>query len=315
MSDNLIQELNLPKPFKNLEVNKCFSLQMMGKIMEKLEHLCEEIKPSHMLVYGDTTSTLAAALTAVKLEIPLAHVEAGPRMGNIRVPEEYNRILVDRSSDVLFCPDKTSALNLQKEGVGSDKIFFVGDVMYDLFLKTREKIVNKDQDKTKDNYVLLTLHRQHNVDDPKALMQLLDILHNSNYSYIAYPSTNKTKVNRIWFGHKKLNRDKIKTLPPLPYLETMELLLQAQVVVTDSGGLQKEAYFAGKPCYVFLDATPWPEIETVGWQKVMGYGNGLIEHKIDFEKDFAAVMDQRHMPKIFGDGTSAKQMSQIIKGW
>lgn len=310
MSDVFIDELDLKKPSYNLGINRCSEIELIAKVMIKLEEIFLTEKPNMVLVYGDTNSTLAAALVASKLHIPLAHVEAGPRLGDKSIPEEYNRILVDHSANILFAPDRTSVNNLKKEGITEQSVIFSGDVMCDVFLNNQETLNASNTQPSPNDYVLLTLHRQHNVDEEQSLQNIINLLETVKED-IYFPIHPRTLKNFEKFGFlSKINKEKIKISDPLPYKELMHLLLNAKGVITDSGGFQKEAFFAKKPCYVLLDVTPWPEIEETGWQKVIGSGHTLTIKNIDFDHDF------KNVPEIdlgiFGNGQAGSIVAQTI---
>lgn len=313
MSDVFFKELNLKTPDYNLNINNLSDLQFISKAISTLEDVYLKEKPDFVMVYGDTNTTLSAAIAAKKLRLRLAHVEAGPRMGDKTIPEEYNRILVDHSSDLLFAPDRPSVSNLNREGITDDKVVFAGDVMLDTYLKMRPQFMNHTQD---EEYYVCTFHRQENVDSKEALERLCDLLLGLNKKIIfpMHPRTKKSlSTHGLW--DKLISSSKIVITEPLSYVEMMSLVSNAQLVLTDSGGLQKEAFFASKPCYVFLNVTPWPELESLGWQKVMG---SLQSRSVDVKHvspdAFPKVMTSSNNGlEIFGGGRASNVITDTLK--
>ncbi|XVN43027.1 MAG: UDP-N-acetylglucosamine 2-epimerase (non-hydrolyzing) [Candidatus Rickettsia vulgarisii] len=320
MSDSFFKELNLEPPNYNLNINNLSDLQFISTCIGALESIFLKEKPHMVLVYGDTNTTLSAAIAAKKLNIKIAHVEAGPRLGDITIPEEYNRILVDNSSDILFAPDITSVQNLKKEGFAEDKIVFSGDVMLDIFMEMQPLFVKSEYAKRFDRYFVCTFHRQENVDTKTNLSNLCDML-TSLGEHIVYPIHPRTKNNLLKHGlyEKLANHPKVHLEEPLSYLEMMGLVSDSDLVLTDSGGLQKEAFFAGVPCYVFLNNTPWPEIENIEWQKVMGTftNSNFSSYKFqltDFDKVLKEDNSKNARLEIFGDGKASDIIAKTLRG-
>ncbi|MDF3047361.1 MAG: UDP-N-acetylglucosamine 2-epimerase [Candidatus Midichloriaceae bacterium] len=318
MSDAFFAELKLCAPAYNLNINKLSDLQFISACVGALEDILLKEKPDIVLVYGDTNTTLCAAIAAKKLNIKIAHVEAGPRLGDLSNPEEYNRILVDNSSDLLFAPDITSVNNLKNAGFPEEKIVFAGDVMLDLFLEMRQSFSKPEYVKDFDRYFVCTFHRQENVDSLANLTNLCNMLTSLEVDVI-FPLHPRTKHNLEKYDlyEKLANHPKMHLREPLPYLETMGLLSGAELVLTDSGGLQKEAFFSGKPCYVFLNTTPWPEIENIGWQKVMGSfsDSDFSSYKFhlgDFQQAMKDGSNSYNSLKIFGGGKASEIIAQTI---
>lgn len=259
MSGVFFEELGMKKPAINLGVGSGSHGVQTARMLEGLEKALIREKPDTVLLYGDTNSTLAGALAAVKLHIPIAHVEAGLRSFNRKMPEEHNRILTDHCSDLLFCPTKTSVKNLSNEGIKSG-VHLVGDVMRDALFsaipiaKKRSSILERRKLKAK-NYVLATLHRAENVDDPATLSEILDGFGRikANIVLPLHPRT-KFKMNCC----KNLPKN-LKIIEPIGYIDMVWLAQNAAAVMTDSGGLQKEAVWLGVPCVTIRNETEWVE--------------------------------------------------------
>lgn len=258
MSDVFFEEMDIPKPDYNLNINGMGHGAMTGQMLEKIEEVLLSEKPDWVLVYGDTNSTLAGALAAKKLHIKVAHVEAGLRSFNMNMPEEINRILTDRISDVLFCPTSTAVDNLKKEGYENidTKIINVGDVMLDVALFYKER-ATKPKDSLPEQFVLCTVHRAENTDDVdrlKSIFESLEII--SKTTPVVLPLHPRTKSKLISIDYD-FDNSKIKFINPVGYFEMIWLLQNCSFVMTDSGGLQKEAFFFKKQCITLRDETEW----------------------------------------------------------
>ena len=270
MSGAFFRDLDIPPPEHNLDIHGGPHGQMTGRMLEGLEQLMLARKPAMVLVYGDTNSTLAGALAASKLHIPIAHVEAGLRSFNRRMPEEINRVVVDHLSAQLFCPTKTSAANLASEGI-RDGVHFIGDVMYDATLHARgvaeaHSNILRQLDLAPGRYALCTLHRSENTDDPARLQQLLCYTEESADGLdVVMPVHPRT---RAIFEQASLATGRIRLLEPLGYFDMHKLLGSASLVLTDSGGVQKEAYFHRVPCVTLREETEWVETVTAGWNRL-----------------------------------------------
>jgi len=306
MSEVFFTEMKIPKPHYNLGVSNLGHGAMTGRMMEALEKIFVAQKPDWVLVYGDTNSTLAAALTASKLHIKVAHVEAGLRSFNMKMPEEVNRILTDRISNILFCPTDTAIQNLQKEGFESfdSKIIQCGDVMLDaaLFYQNFERKPDFDLPK---EYVLATIHRAENTNDLKKLKIIIDTFNEISKSipivFPIHPRTKKILEDNNISTHFKL-------IPPVGYLEMIYLIRNSKMVMTDSGGLQKEAYFFKKPCLTLRDQTEWIELIQVGANELTPItSNDIISN---FETMIASSGNFEN--QLYGDGNAAKKIIQTI---
>ncbi|MGB1103968.1 MAG: non-hydrolyzing UDP-N-acetylglucosamine 2-epimerase [Crocinitomicaceae bacterium] len=263
MSDVFFEEMSIPKPAYNLDINSLGHGAMTGRMLEGIEELLLKEKPDLLLVYGDTNSTLAGALAARKLHIKVAHVEAGLRSFNMEMPEEVNRILTDRISDYLFCPTQTAIDNLLNEGyenIDCD-IVLSGDVMQDAayFYAERSKEKSKIVDSIPfSDYILTTLHRAENTNDPQKLADIVETLNDvhRNIKPVVLPLHPRTKQKLDAFN---LNLD-VHKIDPVGYFDMIELIQNSALVMTDSGGLQKEAFFFKKNCVTMREQTEWVEL-------------------------------------------------------
>lgn len=319
MSDVFFDEMNIPHPDYRLECGNLNHGAMTGRMLEGIEELILKEKPDHILVYGDTNSTLAGALAASKLHIPLAHVEAGLRSFNMAMPEEVNRILTDRISNNLFCPTETAIENLKKEGFPfttakrvSQKIFNVGDVMYDanLFYSKRAKntVSLKDWKLREKNYVLCTVHRAENTDRPERLISIFTALQEINKSLsVVLPLHPRTQnLVRNWGASKLL--ESLTILEPVSYLEMQRLEMGAKVILTDSGGMQKEAYFHGVPCITLRDETEWVETVDLGWNQLVGANSERI---LDAYIQSIGTLPPPKIP-VYGSGDAATKCVEYL---
>lgn len=307
MSDIFFDELDIPRADYNLAVGGGSHGQNTGRMLEKLEELMVEIQPDWVLVYGDTDTTLAGALAAAKLHVPLAHVESGLRSFNRRMPEEINRVLTDQISEILFVPTKAGVDNLLREGVDSRKIELVGDVMYDasLFYKKRARkpklptnLVVKGSD-----FLLCTIHRAENTNDEERLRSIFDGLFLSG-ELTLLPLHPRTRAKIAAF---KIDLpSNVYVIDPVGYLEMVWLETNCRLVVTDSGGVQKEAYFFEKPCVTIRDETEWVELVESGWNKIVGADSNNIRAAI------CGFLTPSYMGALYGDGSAGTKIAKIL---
>jgi len=291
MSDIFFQTLNIKKPDYNMNIGSGNHGEMTGKIMIEFEKIVQKEKPDMVLVYGDTNTTLAGAIVASKLKIPVAHIEAGIRQEPKDMPEEINRVLTDKISNLMFCASKTSVENLKKENQ-TKGVHFTGDVMYDLYKKLENKFLYEKYEELeleKENYILMTMHRDFNVDKKEKLEKISKQIEKiSKETQIIFPIHPRTKKRIKEFGLEK-HYEKVKTIEPLDYLNLMGLVKNSKKVVTDSGGLQKEAYFAKKEAIVIMPDTGWRELTDIGWNKLANeenlYQKTTQETKISYPED------------------------------
>lgn len=280
MSNIFFDEMEIPKPHYNLNINGLSHGAMTGQMLEKLEEVMIAEKPDVVLVYGDTNSTIAGALAAKKLHIKVAHVEAGLRSFNMQMPEEINRILTDRISDWLFCPTDTAINNLKNEGYAQIKcsIIKTGDVMEDAALFYAKKAAEKSTilqqlNLTNQSFILATIHRAENTDNPVHLKNIIEALNTLNQTNpVIVPLHPRTK--------KLIEQHQLKPLftivEPLGYFDMIMLLQNCSLVVTDSGGLQKEAFFFGKFCVTTREQTEWVELVENGYNTIAGTNKDKI---------------------------------------
>lgn len=313
MSDIFFKEMDIPSPHYNLGIHNLSHGAMTGRMMEKIEEILMHERPSLTLVYGDTNSTLAGALASVKLHIPVAHVEAGLRSFDMTMPEEINRILTDRISKLLFCPTGGAVQNLMNEGYAQMgcRIYNTGDVMYDTLLHYREKAIASSSVTDSLNlqgkeFILATLHRAENTDQPARLGSIL-----ASFSKIA------EDIPIVWPIHPRtakklppgLNLKNLIMIEPVGYIDMLALLHHCRLVMTDSGGLQKESYMMKKFCLTLRDQTEWIELVETGANIVSGW----TEEKI--LQAFKSLM-ARTFPvhqDLYGPGNAALQIAEHIK--
>ena len=270
MSDVFFDELDIPKPAHNLEVNSLGHGAMTGRMLERIEQTLLDEKPDLVLIYGDTNSTVAGALAASKLHIPVAHVEAGLRSFNRRMPEEINRVVADHLSAMLFCPTATAVKNLANEGI-TKGVYAVGDVMFDTTIsavkraKERSRILETLGLK-KAGYSVATIHRAENTDDPGRFLRVV--------AWLEKAAADAPVIMPVHPRTRKLMESKgiapkgVKLIEPLGYLDMALLVHNCVAVFTDSGGLQKEAYFHRVPCVTLRDETEWVETVDAGWNRL-----------------------------------------------
>lgn len=281
MSDVFFEQMHIPKPDYNLDINGLAHGAMTGQMLEKIEEVLINEKPDWVLVYGDTNSTLAGALAASKLHIKVAHVEAGLRSFNMMMPEEINRILTDRISSVLFCPTKTAIENLSKEGFEDFGIAIVnsGDVMQDGAMFYGNLAI-KPNITLKDNYILSTIHRAENTDNIQRLKEIIEALNEIHKNkQVIVPLHPRTK-NII--AQNNISVD-FTIIDPVGYLEMVYLIKNSNMIITDSGGLQKEAFFFAKPCITMRDETEWTELVEHRFNVLAGANKDRI---LDYYKNF-----------------------------
>jgi len=275
MSDIFFKELGMKAPDYHLGIGGGRHGEMTGRMLMEIEKVLLKEKPEIVLVYGDTNSTLAGALAAAKLHVPVAHVEAGLRSFNLRMPEELNRILTDRISQWLFTPTPVATKNLKKEGVSPQNIFEVGDVMYDVALKhgsevKAEERVLKRLGISPQSYILATVHRAENTDNPNRLTVIVEALQKVAQTIpVIWPLHPRTHQILQKNNNLPMNIPHLHIIEPVGYLDMVQLEKYASVVATDSGGVQKEAFFHRVPCVTLRDETEWVELVNAGWNRVV----------------------------------------------
>jgi UDP-N-acetylglucosamine 2-epimerase len=321
MTKVFFEEFNLPEPTVNLNVGSGSHAQQTAKMMTRLELFLQEQKPDLVVVPGDTNSTLAGALTAAKLTIPVAHIEAGARSYDNRMPEEINRRLTDHCSTLLFTATENCSQNLLKEGISKNRVNLVGDTMYDVLLQQLSKaertaILDQLDLKTKP-YALLTLHRQENVDNLENLKRILDAIVKLKKLVVIFPLHPRTRKQLRGFNlYTKLKEQKhVKLIEPVSYLENINLIKNANLVMTDSGGVQKEAFWLKTPCITLRENTEWVETVQLGANYLVGSDTERIvktaEEIIENEEEFCKKLGE--LPNPFGDGCASQKILKIIK--
>lgn len=313
MSEIFFEEMDIPVPDYNLGISSLGHGAMTGRMLEGIEEVLKKEKPDVLMVYGDTNSTIAGALAAKKLGITVAHVEAGLRSFNMAMPEEVNRILTDRISDYLFCPTETAVKNLMNEGFGAFacNVLNSGDVMYDAALyysrlsPTKSRVINSLELAAKP-YVLATVHRQENTDSPERLNEIVqglnDIAKLMDVVVPLHPRTRKILAQ----SNKKCN---FTIIDPVGYFDMIELIKHSKLVMTDSGGLQKEAFFFEKYCVTMRDETEWVELVNNGFNVLSGANSTKIN-------TFAHEMLNKapgFNVQLYGNGDASGQIARLLK--
>lgn len=316
MSSLFFDELALAKPEYNLEIGSGTHGQQTGEMLIALEKIFVEEKPQWILIYGDTNSTLAGALAAAKLNIPIAHVEAGLRSLNRYMPEEINRILADQLSTLLFAPTEIAVKNLQNEGHSNDRIHQVGDVMLDAAIEYSQKAEKQSQilqrlKLTSKEYVLATVHRQENTDDVRYLKAIMEGL-----SFVAeeipviiplHPRTQKMlTAYDLWERFAKA----LKFIEPVGFLDMIQLEKNAKVIATDSGGVQKEAFFYKTSCVTLRHETEWTELVTLGYNLLAPPENSQLIYAM-ITKAMSIKM-REDVPNVYGEGHASQKILQIL---
>ncbi len=318
MSEIFFEEMEIPRPAYHLEVNSLGHGAMTGRMIEKIEEVLLQERPDILMVYGDTNSTLAGALAARKLHVRVVHVEAGLRSFNMRMPEEINRILTDRISDILCCPTETAVENLRREGFGNFPCSIVrtGDVMQDAALyygarSADKSTIIRDLRLADREYALCTIHRAENTDDPARLKGLFSaLLEIGNDLPVVMPLHPRTQKLAAALGPRLSGDDRLIILPPVGYFDMIELLKRTAIVLTDSGGLQKEAYFFRKICLTLREETEWTELVDCHVNVVVGAEKDRIVH---------AFREAVHAPlppcaSLYGDGNASALIVDALSG-
>jgi UDP-N-acetylglucosamine 2-epimerase len=306
MADIFFKTLGIDSPNYNLEVGSGLHGEMTAKVMTSFEKLMMDIRPDMILVYGDTNTTLAGALVAAKLKIKVVHVEAGVRMLPKDMPEEINRVLADRISDLKFCCSQLGVENLKKEGI-TNGVYNTGDVMYDVFLQTKDHFdysVFKNLKLEDGKFDLVTIHRDYNVDDKDTFKKILETFNEiAKEKRVIYPIHPRSKKMVEKFGLEDLLRN-IDITEPIGYLELMGLMQHCNNVITDSGGLQREAYFSKKPAFLLMPDPAWHELVQEGMNFLCTPDNLIKTMKK--EKDY------NYVPNILGDGDAGGKIVRIL---
>jgi UDP-GlcNAc3NAcA epimerase len=308
MSGIFFDGLNLPSPDVNLAVGSSSHAAQTGRMLKGIEDVLLAERPDWLLVYGDTNSTLAGALAASKVSVPIVHVEAGLRSFNRRMPEEINRVVADHLSNLLLCPSETAVRNLAAEGI-TEHVHNIGDVMLDVLIWAKEHASSRSLDVlrrlgvAKKSYLLATVHRSENTDDFSKLSNIVTAL-NSLEDRVIFPVHPRTRKVLAEAGCKlELN---VQLIDPLSYLDMVSLAESAALILTDSGGLQKEAYWLNVPCLTLREETEWVETVEAGWNALVGCDSEKI---IQAVHSFAPANPG---PSLYGDGCAAARCVELL---
>jgi UDP-GlcNAc3NAcA epimerase len=309
MSQVFFDELGLPEPDANLGVGSGSHGRQTGEMLIGLEKVLLAERPDRVLVYGDTNSTLAGALAAAKLRIPVAHVEAGLRSFNREMPEEHNRVLADHSSDLLFCPTQTAVDNLRQEGIAQG-VHLVGDVMFDAALQhgsmaRQRSTVLQEMGLVGQPFALATIHRPYNTDNPARLQEIVHAFRALEMPII-FPVHARTRDHLARLGNPQSAICNLHSVYPLGYLDMLALEQAASLILTDSGGVQKEAYFFGVPCVTLRPETEWVETVAAGWNR-LAWGDTFV-----ILEAARAPWPSEPPPPLFGDGHAAERIVEIL---
>lgn len=316
MSAVFFQEMGIPEPAYHLGMGSGSHGAMTGRMLGGIEEVLLDVKPHWVLVYGDTNSTLAGALAAVKLHIPVAHVEAGLRSFNRRMPEETNRVLADHASDLLFAPTATAVRNLANEGIAGPKVQLVGDVMYDAsrFFGTkaeRESRILEAHGLRPRGYVLATIHRAENTDAPARLAAIFRGLAALAADVpVVLPLHPRTRQALAAAGLLADVERRLRVLPPVGFMDMVMLEKHARLVATDSGGVQKEAFFYRVPCLTLRDETEWVELVELGWNTLCPPTSAAA---VAAAARAALGLSPRDVASPYGDGTSAERILETLR--
>lgn len=305
MSEVFFEELQIPIPDYHLHVGSMSHGAQTGAMLQKIEEVILSEKPDAVLVYGDTNSTLAGSLAASKLHIPVAHVEAGLRSFNRQMPEEINRVLTDHVSEWLFCPTEAAISNLRQEGI-TKGVYRTGDVMLDTVIFNRQLAAEKSQVLEQYNletgsYLLITVHRAENTDQPERLQEIIAALNQVQIPAIfpVHPRT-RSKLDAL---DLRLTNPLVQLVEPVGFLDMLQLEVHAKKIVTDSGGVQKEAFFAEVPCITLRDETEWVETVQSGANRLVGADQSKILAAIE-----SFTVDFNSLPPIYGNGQAAEEI-------
>jgi len=313
MSDVFFDEMQIPQPNYNLNINNLSHGAMTGQMLEKIEEIIQKENPDYILVYGDTNSTLAGAIAAKKIHIKVAHVEAGLRSFNMKMPEEINRILTDRISDVLFCPTDVALHNLSKEGFDNFECEIVknGDVMLDaamFYSEMSDQKSNICNELNHNEFAICTIHRPENTDVQENLSGIINAINEiSTKIPIVLPLHPRTKKIMAENGIKT----EFDVIEPVGYLDMISLLKNCKFVMTDSGGMQKEAYFFKKQCITMREQTEWTELIENGWNTIVGADrNKILNSASDILSD---NLNKKPWEDIYGEGNASEVIVSSLK--
>lgn len=313
MSDIFFEELGIPAPYVNLEAGGGSHAQVTAKAMVGLEEELLDKKPELVILYGDTNTTLAGAVTASKLCIPIAHVEAGPRTHIRTNPEECNRIVTDHLSDILFCPDAVSFENLKREGLG-EQACVTGDIMYDTYLSIAGRTGQAEISGEQEEIVLMTWHRQENTSNKERMAAILDLVERLGDKVVCplHPRTRKC-LSQFGLLERAESISNLEIINPVGYVEMVRLMSRARLILTDSGGVSKESSFAGAKCLFMLNLDIWEDLMRDDWlHRVNPEDAKSVESALAFAKKAVRAAPEER-PRYYGDGCAAKKMVQVLK--
>lgn len=302
MSQVFFDELNISKPDYSLGAGSGLHGKQTARMIMDLEPIMVAEKPDFVIVYGDTNSTLAGALVASKLQIPIIHIEAGLRSFNRTMPEELNRVITDHLSSILFVPTQTAVDNLKNEGI-TKNVYLIGDVMYDMIKICVQHNILKKNNRGSELYYFATIHRPYNTDDANRVRKILDTFEKLplQVRFAVHPRTHK-KIESLFRMDSFKN---IRFSEPLSYFDTIRTMFNSELIITDSGGLQKEAYMLKKKCITIRSETEWIETLTNGW-------NTLVFEDIDKIMEFVDQPTGEYINDLYGDGNAAKDIINVL---
>jgi UDP-GlcNAc3NAcA epimerase len=315
MSGQFFDELAIPTPQYNLQVGSGLHGRQTGQMLEHIEKVLIDEKPDGVLVYGDTNSTLAGALAAAKLHVPVFHVEAGVRSFNRKMPEEVNRIATDHMSHVLFTPTEHACMQLRQEGLEEERIVYVGDVMYDATLYYNELNANREtlcntRNLVSKSYVLVTIHRAENTDDEQRMKHIVDaLLEAADRQQLVFPIHPRTRRILDEMNLLKSLEARLTLLEPVGFLDMLALEQHARGIITDSGGVQKEAYFNRVPCATLRDETEWVELVDAGWNRLYS-----PHEPFSLVHAFEAPVSESTSSMLYGDGNASGKIVDCLMG-
>ena len=310
MSDVFFEELGMPEPDYNLGVGSDTHGRQTAAMLEGIEGVLENEVPDVLLLYGDTNSTLAGAIAGAKMEPTVAHVEAGLRSYNREMPEETNRVLTDNASDVLFAPSESAVETLEKEGI-TKGVHFAGDVTYDAILWARDVAREESEilnglSVQADKFTLSTVHRAANTDDRNTLESIIDGLSNAPLP-VVLPLHPRTEERLEEYGLREWATDELEIIDPVGYIDFVRLIDNAERVATDSGGVQKEAFYLDTPCVTMREETEWRETTECGWNRLVGSDSAKIRDTLKAD-DWP-----ESKPDLYGNGQASRHMIEVLE--
>ncbi len=318
MSQSFFDDLGIPTPDTNLEVGSGHHGAQTAKMLVALEKDFENHRPQMVVIYGDTNSTLSAAIAAAKLNTPIAHIEAGIRADDFRMPEEINRVAADRLSTLLFAPSQSAATEMQQEGIDQEHIFVVGDVMYDVAIRFRERAKNDSrilatENLVKNGYVLATIHRAENTDNKEVLQILIDALANVAKTIpVILPIHPRTLAALKKFDLEEAAKGSLQLIEPVNYPDMAHLTANARVIASDSGGVPKEAYFHNVNSVILREDALWGELVELGWARLAPPTSVASVARI-IEESLDSPPGQEAYP--YGKGDAAPKIATALKNW